>query len=450
MSAGVATTVGPARRTAFIVLRRVFEHGAYADRALHAEAAELSPRDRALATRLAFGAVPRRATLAQVIEQLTERPLARLEPAVRSALRLGLYELLFLSGAPAHAVVADAVELSKAAGGGRGGPGLVNAVLRRAAREGQALLEGLDDRTPRGAAVLHSIPEWLSELWWAELGPETARALMAAANEPAESALRANTLVNSAQELAERLPVASHRVDDLPEALVLEARFDAHGSELWREGAFTPQSRAALLPARVQAPAPGDRVLALCAAPGAKTTHLAALMGDDGEVVAVERHPGRARSLTDTARRLHAACVRVEVGDAAELPAPVRRPDGYDGVLIDPPCSGLGTLSARPDLRWRVTPQEIKEMAAQQGAILRAGAAAVVAGGRLVYSTCTISPAENERVIGEFLQANPDFDADDLGAEWPAYRHPNEPRHLLTLPHRDGTAGFFVARLRRR
>lgn len=452
MSGATTTAPAPARRAACNVVRRVFEHGAYADRALPAAVEGLTARDRALATRLAFGTVQRRATLDHVIVRLADRPLARLEPAVRAALRLGLYELLFTSGAPARAVVDDAVELTKHAGGGKGGPGLVNAVLRRAAREDGALLDALGDDTPERAALRHSLPGWVAELWWSELGADAARGLMAAANEPAENALRANALVTTTAVLRSRLPVASHRVADLPEALVLESAFDAHGSPLWREGAFTPQSRAAMLPARALAPVAGERVLDLCAAPGGKTTHLAALMGDRGEVVAVERHPGRARALQRTARRMRATSVRVEVGDAA-APAPRPRTGtqaGYDAVLVDPPCSGLGTLAARPDLRWRVTPEGVAEMAALQATILRAGAAAVVAGGRLVYSTCTISAAENERVVGEFLAENPDFEADDLAAEWPSYRHPNEPRHLLTLPPRDGTAGFFVARLRRR
>jgi 16S rRNA (cytosine967-C5)-methyltransferase len=449
---GATASIAPARRAAHAVVRRVFEHGAYADRALHAAARDLDGRDRALSMRLAFGTVQRRATLDHLIAALTERPVQRLDPPVRAALRLGLYELLYTSGAPPRAIVADAVELTKAAGGGRGGPGLVNAVLRRAAEQRHTLLAPLDDDTPRHAAVRHSIPEWVAELWFSELGADPARALMAAANEPAESVLRANTLVLGADELQRRLPVGSRRDPGLPEALVLESAFDAHGSALWREGAFTPQSRASMLPARVVAPRAGERVLDLCAAPGAKTTHLAALMGGAGEVVAVERHAGRAQALARTAGRMHAGCVRVEVADATSAAPPPRTGDaaGYDAVLVDPPCSGLGTLAARPDLRWRVDAAAVQEMARQQAAILRAGADALRPGGRLVYSTCTISPAENERLISEFLDGNCDFSAEDVGAEWPAYRHPHDPRHLLTLPHRDGTAGFFVARLRRR
>ena len=423
------TTIAPARRCAYTVLRRVFEDGAYADRALHGEAKQLEPRDRALAMRLVYGTVQRKGTLDYLIEQLAERSPEKLDARLLAALRLGLYELLYLSGAPDHAVVADGVELAK--GGARGGHGLVNAVLRRGVREGPALLDGLSDGTPAQAAVKHSHPEWIAQLWWEQLGASDARALMAYDNEPGEVALRVNTLLTDAATLASELPVATHADPDLPEALVLEGPFDAHDSPAWRAGAFLAQSRASMHVARVLDPRPGERVLDLCAAPGGKSTHLAALMGGDGEVVAVERNSRRAGMLTRTAQRLHVPNIRVEVADAAE-----ERLEGavFDRVLVDPPCSGLGTLQARADLRWRVTPEHVREMTRSQAAILAAGAAALRPGGVLVYSTCTISPTENEHQIAAFLDAHPDFSRDEL---------------MLTLPHRDHTAGFFIARLRR-
>ncbi len=419
-----------ARLCAFAVLRRVFEQGAYADRALQSEAHELDARDRALAMRLAYGAVQRKGTLDHFIEVMATRPIAQLDPPVLAALRLGLYELLYLRGAPDHAVVADAVELAKTTG--RGGHGLVNAVLRRATREGPVLLASLSDETPANAAVKHSHPEWIARLWWEELGAEDARALMAADNEPAELALRANTLCTTAAELARELPVATHTDERLPEALVLEGPFDLYGSPQFSSGAVLAQSRAAMLVARALDPQAGERVLDLCAAPGGKSTHLAALMRNHGEVVAVERNPRRAAELQRTAARLHATCVRVELADAA---LPRDREAAFDRVLVDPPCSGLGTLQARPDLRWRVTPENVREMALIQRSILAAGAAVLRPGGVLVYSTCTVSPIENERQILAFLDSHPDFSQ----AEPP----------LVTLPHRDHTAGFFIARMRR-
>jgi 16S rRNA (cytosine967-C5)-methyltransferase len=429
-------------------VRRVFEQGAYADRALHSEAAQLDSRDRALAMTLAYGTVQRRATLDQVIGALSSRPVAGLDPPILAALRLGLTQLLLLNGIAEHAAINESVELAKR--DGHGGAGLVNAVLRRATREGQAVIDELSDETPDGAATLHSVPGWLAELWWRELGPDQARALLRRINEPAESALRVNTLVASVEAVAAQLGSAAVPAPGVPEGLVLGRPFDVYGSELWARGAIMPQSRGSMLVGRVLAPRPGERVLDLCAAPGAKTTHLAAMMGDRGAVTAVERHPGRATALRRTLDRMGVACVTVRAADAAE------RGDGeavYDRVLVDPPCSGLGTLQSRPDLRWRTSPERIGETAALQARILRAGAARTRPGGTLVYSVCTISRAESELVVERFLGEHPEFSADPLerglgaapGGEPDAGPSP----YLQILPHRDYTDGFFIARLRR-
>ncbi len=419
----------PARACAYRVIRRVFEQGAYADRALHAEAARLEPRERALATALAYGTVQRCATLDHVAETLTDRPLRRLEPAVIAGLRLGLQQLLFMDGVAEHAAVNETVELVK--GSSRSGGALVNAVLRRAAREGREILARLDDSGPAGAAVLHSVPPWLAEMWWRELGPDQARALLRAVNEPAESAIRVNELVSTAAEVIEALPVPARTDPELPEALVLEGPFDAHASELFERGAIMPQSRASMRVARALVPAPGRRGLDLCAAPGAKSTHLAALIEDEGEIVAVERHPGRAEALRRTCERMRARSVRVEVRDATEIEPSA----SFEMVLVDPPCSGLGTLQSRPDRRWRASAEGIDELADVQRGILDAGAAATAPGGRLVYSVCTISRREGPELIASFLREHPEFEAAE-----PA---------IQLLPHRDGTDGFFIAPLRR-
>jgi 16S rRNA (cytosine967-C5)-methyltransferase len=230
----------------------------------------------------------------------------------------------------------------------------------------------------------------------------------------------------------------------MPEGLIVDAPFDAFGSPLWHEGLFMPQSRAAMAVSRALDPQPGDAVLDLCAAPGAKTTHLAALMRNEGHIVAVEKHHGRAEALRRTAARMGATNIEVRIADAAEPHAGT-----YDRVLVDPPCSDLGTLAARPDARWRKHADTVQDLAALQQAILERGADATRDGGVLVYSTCTISPQENERQIEAFLGRHADFRLDDLPSDLPVWDHPSVPRVMQSLPHRDGTDGFFIARLRR-
>jgi 16S rRNA (cytosine967-C5)-methyltransferase len=431
----------PARACAYAVIRRVFEDGAYADRALHGEARRhrLDPRDRALATRLAYGVVQRRATLDHVIAQLAGRPVERLEPAVRAALRLGVLQLVFLDRVPAHAAVRESVELAKQTS--RGGAGLVNAVLRRAAREAPAIVASLPDAAPGEAAIKHSYPLWIAELWFDALGPDEARALMAAGNEPAEAAVRVNALKTDHLDL----PVPTRPADHLPEGLIVDAPFDAFASPQWEQGLFMPQSCAAMAVARALDPQPGERILDLCAAPGGKTTHLAALIGNQGRITAVERHEGRAKALRRTAERMGATCVEVRTADAT---TPLQTGD-YDRVLVDPPCSDLGTLAARPDVRWRKHAETPAALAVTQERILDRAAAALRPGGVLVYSTCTISPAENEQTIAAFLERRGDFAHDRLPSDLPVWDHPIVPGCLQTLPHRHGTDGFFIARLRR-
>jgi 16S rRNA (cytosine967-C5)-methyltransferase len=432
--------VSSARAVAYAVVRRVFEQDAWADRALHGEARRqrLDARERALATQLAFGTVQRAATLDHVIERLARRPVAKLDPPVLAALRLGVFQLAYLDRIPAHAAVTESVELAKA--DAPRGAGLVNAVLRRAAREARAMIAALPDSTPEQAALKHSHPDWIARLWFDALGPDQARALMDADNRPTETVLRPNTLRTSAQELAARLP--AHVEGDV---VILDAPFDAYSSPEWEQGLFVPQSRAAMAVARALAPARGERVLDLCAAPGGKTTHIAALMANEGEVVAVERHPGRAEALRRTAERMGTSIVTVRTGDAAR---PQER-GAFDRVLVDPPCSDLGTLASRPDARWRKAGRPAA-LADLQGRILAAGAQAVRPGGSLVYSTCTISPTENERVVETFLASHAEFQASDLSKAVPDWKHPTMSLALQTLPHRDRTDGFFIARLVRR
>ena len=409
--------VTPARRVAFSVIRRVFEQDAYADRALHGEARGLDARERSLAMQLAYGTVQRKLTLDHHIEHLAGRAVDELDPPTLAALRLGLYQLVCLDGVAAHAAVGESVELAK--GGRGGGHKLVTAVLRRAARGELPALPA--DDTPAGAAVAHSYPPWLVELWWERFGADETRALLRAGNAAGELALRVNTLV--AEPAAVIAALAAHEPpvrarpagDGLPEGVVVEGAFDAHGHPLYAQGAYAAQSRAAMLVGRAVDPQPGERVLDLCAAPGGKTTHLAALMEGTGEVVAVERNPQRARALQATAARLRAANVTVVTADTRDYDGAGR----FDRVLLDPPCSGLGTLRSHPDLRWRTSPEAVERLAAEQDVLLASARRALAPGGALVYSVCTLSPRE-ERLVTATVQR--------------------------TFPHVDGTDGFYIAR----
>lgn len=404
----------PARVAAFAVLRRVFEEGAYADRALRTASAELDDRDRALARQLAYGAVQRARTLDHAIAALASRPVSRLDPPVRAALRLGAYQLAYLDGVPRYAAVNESVELVRRAGGGRRAVGFANAVLRRLADEAGPLIEALPERTAIEAALRHSYPDWVAEAWWRDLGPDGARALMRAQNEPAEVAVR---LVRGELDgVRDPLVPGAWVVDRVDEAALAAGR-------IW------PQSRASQLVGHVVGARDGERTLDLCAAPGGKATLLA------GEVVAVDVNEARARELEENARRLGATNVRVVCANGRELPPDLR---SFDRALVDAPCSGLGVLASRPDLRWRAEP--LPEL---QLELLRAATARVRAGGTVTYSVCTVNADEAEAVVDAAgLEPEP------LGAEWPAFAHPRRPEFLQTLPHVHRTSGFFVARLR--
>jgi 16S rRNA (cytosine967-C5)-methyltransferase len=449
------TRIAPQRRAAYEVLRRVFEHGAWADRAFPAAAERhgLDARERAQAQRLAYGSVQRRGTADHLIAELAGRRPSKLDPPVLAALRLGLYEIAFADATPDHAAVDQAVELAKGGGGRRrrAGAGLVNAVLRRAAAAGN-LLAGLDDDTPEGAAALHSFPVWLPRMWWEELGPDDARSLLAASNDPPETALRVNGLKADPADILGDLLKSGEALDrptapgplSLPEAVVVRSLTDSVRRRI-ADGHLVPQSRGSQAVAAVLDPQPGQRVLDLCAAPGIKTTAIAARMDNRGEIVAVERDPGRAGELRELCERLGATCVRVVEGDAAEVDVG----DGYDRILVDPPCSDLGTLASRPDARWRKSPELIDRLARIQEAILARGASALAPGGALVYSTCTVSVREGEDRIAGLVAGDGGLEPADLGEAAPELASHRDPRFLQTRPDRDRTDGFFIARLER-
>jgi 16S rRNA (cytosine967-C5)-methyltransferase len=458
--------IAPARGLAYATIRVTFEDGAFAERAFRAGAEEdgLADRERAQAQRLAYGAIQRRATLDAAIERLADRSTRLLDPPVLAALRLGLYELLFADATPDHAAVDQAVELVKATDAAHAA-GFVNAVLRRAAREREALRQALlgDDSTPEAAAVAHSAPLWLARMWWEELGAEAARALLAAANEPAEVAMRASRVPGEPLETARDAMLARLTEAGVeahapaapwplapPESIVVTGRLGELVPELVAAGELTPQSRASAAAVEVLGPKPGEHVLDLCAGPGTKTAQIAARIEDRGEVVAVELDPGRAEETAGQAERLGLHSVTVIEADATK---PGLAP-GFDRVLLDAPCSDLGALASRPDARWRKSPRAIERLTAVQDAALRNAASVLAPGGTLVYSTCTISRRENEdRVAALLLAASsgevPPLELDDLGALAPELAAPAEPRALQIRPDRDRSTGFFIARFRR-
>jgi 16S rRNA (cytosine967-C5)-methyltransferase len=411
-------TVAPARRAAFSVVRRVLEEKAYADRALRSAVSGLDERDRALAQRLAYGTVQRARTLDHVIEWLGRRPVRKLDAPVLAALRLGAYQLGFVDGVPRYAAVNESVELVRGAGLARAVP-FANAVLRRVADGIGPLLASLGEGTPADAALKHSYPDWVAETWWRDLGADGARACMRTQNEPPETALRLNARRPEAAELP------GERDPDLPDARVVD-RIDP----AWVDGGLVwPQSRGSQLAGSLVEAQPGERTLDLCAAPGGKATQLA------GDVTAVEIHAGRASELRENVARLGAGNVTVVEADGLDLPAELT---GFDRAIVDAPCSGLGVLAARPDLRWRAAP--LPEL---QLALLRAAAERVRPGGVVVYSACTVNRDENEAVVDAA-----GLEVDPLGERWPRFAHPRRPEFLLTLPHVHRTSGFFVARLR--
>ncbi len=449
--------ITPARRAAYEVLRRTFDDGAWTDRAFAATASrlELSGRELARARRLAYGSVQRRATTDHLIAVLARRR-RKVDSSALAALRLGIFELLFSDHVDEHAAVDQAVELARAGaradraprGRAKAGIGFVNALLRRAASEREELLASLDDSTPAGAALAHSYPEWLARMWWKELGAEEARLLMAAMNEPRETALRVNTLRAEPTALVAELRAAGIEVEgpgsgellDPATGIVVAEAGEGIGARI-ATGELIPQSRGSQAVVALLDPQPGDRVLDLCAGPGIKTTGIAARMEDRGEIVSVEIDRRRADQLRELCSSAGVRCARVEVGDAAEADLG----SGYDRILLDPPCSDLGTLASRPDARWRKSPQACERLAALQRRLLVRAARALAPGGTLVYSTCTISDRENE-VVAAGASEYADVIAEDLGAAHPRLRSRRDGRFLQLLPERDATTGFFIAR----
>jgi 16S rRNA (cytosine967-C5)-methyltransferase len=424
----------PARRAALHALREVSRGGGtLADALASRELDSLDERDRALAHELVHGALRRRGWLDHVLGTLVERPLDRVAPPVLEVLRLGAYQLLFLRVAP-HAAVAESVDLARSVV--PRSAGFVNAVLRRLQREGAPPQVDAAADPRRWLITAGSLPAWLADRWLARLGPEGAVARARALLETPPVHFRLNPRV---QDAAVRLAAAGIRAEPaaVPGALrLLEGRL----SPLVAEGIVYVQDLGSQLVGHLAASE--GCVLDACAAPGGKTLVAADLGRDRARVVAAEASPRRVRTLERLRARWGAANVRVVCADARR--PPFLRP--FDAVLLDAPCTGLGTLARHPDIRWRLAPSDVPRQARRQAEMIEAVARLVAPGGRLVFATCSVEEEENEGVVGPFLATHPDFSPEPLPAWAVSFA---DGAFVRMEPARHGGDAFFAARLRR-
>ena len=431
--------IAPARLAAYAALvdleRTPIHLGSALERARTPLADE---RDRALAGEIATGTLRWRGAFDQVIAVFAKRPVSRLDLEVLTILRLSLFQLLHLDRVPAAAVVDDAVEMTRRVGKKSAAP-FVNALLRRASRERHTLPlpprpadRESDDAWISYLSTTLSHPRWLIERWLQRWGRAETEAWARFNNSPAPMTIRANTLKMTRDALASELAGCGVMTDACSHArdgLIVRSG-NPLATPLAHTGAFVIQDEASQLVAEFADAGPGERVLDACAAPGGKTTAMAASMRDDGIIVACDVRDARVRLLFRTVRESGAGIVRVAMLDASRpLPfGPV-----FDLVLIDAPCSGLGTIRRDPDIKWRRSPADLPELVERQLRILSSAGAVVRPGGRLIYSTCSSEPEENEEVIEQFLSRTNE------------YRVAGEP--FRTLPFRDGLEAFYACRL---
>jgi 16S rRNA (cytosine967-C5)-methyltransferase len=439
------SSISPARRAAFDILRRVHSEGAYASPLIAALAqSNMSREDRSLAQEIVLGSLRWQKSLDYLIERHSRRRLSRIDPPVLIALRMGLYQLRYLTRIPESAAVNESVELVKKARHASAS-GMVNAVLRQVARHpderpGQAI----DDPLER-ASVEVSHPRWMIERWAGWLGQDEATALALANNRTPPLAFRVNTLRASEDEALSWLEskgVFAEHSSFVRGAFTLKRGPAAACIEAAELGLIYIQDEASQLVSLLLGAKSGQRVLDLCAAPGSKSSHIAALTSNTGWILACDIHPHRLSSLLSTCRRLGAHTVDAVALDAAsELPIGESAPK-FDRVLLDAPCSGTGTLRRNPEIKWRLAPEDPPRLARLQLSLIKRAAAAVADGGRMVYSTCSLEREENEEVVYGFLSGGarfrfvkPDAREDLRTGEG----------FVRTFPHRHAMDGFFAA-----
>jgi len=412
------------RDAACRLLQKIYAARSYANLALDAELSRLNmpAADAGLCAALVYGVIERRRLLDYQLESLLTQPVEKLPPVTLASLRLGLYQLFFMDRIPPHAAINESVELVKQSKAQYTSK-LVNAVLRRAQGRGLQLPEGDDDHA---RSIRYSCPEWICALWREAYGKETARELLAASFDDTKTILRANTLKITPEEL--RAQLGGETVEFVPEAIVLPKAGDVRRLPGFAEGLFHVQDTAAQLCCSMLNPQPGEIIFDLCAAPGGKSFTCAQMMQNQGKIIAVDLHPHRLKLLTEGAERLGITCIETKAGDASD-PQFLSQFGTADRILCDVPCSGLGIIRKKPDIREKM-PDELDKLPEMQYAILCASVRCLRPGGILVYAACTLNPAENEEVCERFLQSHPEF---RMTAQQTLFMH---------TAHTDG---FFVA-----
>jgi 16S rRNA (cytosine967-C5)-methyltransferase len=444
------------RQVALEALRDV-EQGAFADAALdkRLHRGDLSECDRRLTTELVYGCVRRRRTLDALISQFATKPADQQPPLLRLILHLGLYQIRYLSQIPASAAVDTTVDLAKINGFG-GLAGFVNGLLRQTLRQAAERESGdpLDlpaDPVSR-IGIWHSMPDWIVQQWIAQFGEAETAQLCAWFNQPPSIDLRVNRLRASVEQVEAAMQAAGVTVERLA-GFPLALRLRSHRGPIpalpgYSEGWWSVQDASAQLVGALLDPQPGETVIDACAAPGGKTTHLAELMGDRGLIWAGDRSVNRLKKVLQNAERLQLTSIQLCPGDSRTL---TQFTGQADRVLLDAPCSGLGTLHRHADARWRQTPDSVQALAQLQAELLRHVATWVKPGGTLVYATCTLHPDENERVVQDFLAEHPlekpQWRIESLPADHPAARFQQPEGWLRILPHRHDLDGFFMAKL---
>ena len=441
-----------ARQLAFVALRSV-HRGAFADVALDRvlRGADLTATDRRLMTELVYGSVRRQRSLDALIDQLGKKKAYQQPPDLRTILHLGLYQLRYLNQIPDAAAVNSTVELAKE-NGFSGLTGFVNGLLRQYIRLAQSAdpLQLPEDPVER-LGILHSYPNWIVEVWLEQLGLAETEQLCEWLNQPPAIDLRVNTLrtsIETVEAAMQSAGVSVSRVSHLPQALKLTGSTGSiQNLPGFSEGWWTVQDSSAQLVGHLLDPQPGEVVIDACAAPGGKTTHIAELMGDKGTVWACDRTASRLKKLKENVARLQLQSIQICVGDSRNLP---QFKNLADRVLLDVPCSGLGTLHRHADARWRQTPESVQELSVIQAELLSQTSTFVKEGGVLVYATCTLHPLENEAVIQAFLDRHLSWQIEPPTIDSPASAFATSEGWVKVWPHRYQMDGFFMVRLKKK